>query len=164
MPRSVGIACATASCRFEGRARSGESVVSGPTSMVCGPVVPWSSGSVLRAPWSVALFAFALLWWVTRLLHEASPIWGLTSWLLAAEVAGLTLLLIRCVVGPALLAQLAFPICFFFVAVPWPSPIEGPLIQSLARANAAVTVEALGWFGIPAIEHRNAIEVGTGIV
>ena len=84
-------------------------------------------------------------------LHEANPIWRLTSWLLALEVAGLTLLLIRFALGPSLLAHLAFPICFFFVAVPWPSPIEGPLIQWLARANAALTVETLGWFGVPAI-------------
>jgi len=112
----------------------------------------------------VLLTVFALLWLVTRFLHEANPIWRLTSWLLALEVAGLTLLLIRFALGPSLLAHLAFPICFFFVAGPWPSPIKGPLIQWLARANAALTVETLGWFGVPAIQHGHVIEVGTGIV
>ncbi len=57
-----------------------------------------------------------------------------------------------------------FPVLFFFVAVPWPTIIEGPLIQGLTRANAATTVEALGWFGVPAMQHGNVIEVGTGMV
>jgi exosortase/archaeosortase family protein len=58
----------------------------------------------------------------------------------------------------------AFAICFFLVAVPWPTIIEGPLIQGLTRANAATTVEVINLLGVPALQHGNVIEVGTGMV
>ena len=50
------------------------------------------------------------------------------------------------------------------MAVPWPSVIEGPVIQGLMRANTGVTVELLGVIGVPAIQHGNVIEVATGRV
>jgi exosortase len=62
------------------------------------------------------------------------------------------------------LSAFLFPVLFFLVAVPWPTIIEGPLIQGLTRANAGATVELLGWFGIPALRQGNVIEVGTGLV
>ena len=57
-----------------------------------------------------------------------------------------------------------FPLLFFLVAVPWPTLIEGPLIQFLTRANAAATVEIVTAIGLPALQRGNVIEVGTGIV
>src|SRR4029078_10432291 len=58
----------------------------------------------------------------------------------------------------------AFPILFFFVAVPWPSQIEQPLIQGLMRADAAINVEILNLIGMPAVQMGNLIEVGSGVV
>jgi exosortase len=122
----------------------------------------------------------ALLYAPTRFLHEANPTWRLTSLLWTLEVIGLTLLVLRlfAVVGgqkseassPSSLFHLlssralAFPICFFLVAVPWPSGLENLLVQSLMRSNVATTVELLGLFGIPAVQQGNVIEVGTGVV
>lgn len=57
-----------------------------------------------------------------------------------------------------------FPICFFLVAVPWPSAVENFLIQSLMRLNVATTIELLGLLGIPAVQHGNVIEIGAGMV
>ncbi len=57
-----------------------------------------------------------------------------------------------------------FPICFFLVAVPWPSAAENFLIQSLMRLNVATTIELLGLLGIPAVQHGNVIEIGAGMV
>lgn len=57
-----------------------------------------------------------------------------------------------------------FPICFFLVAVPWPTLIEQSLIQGLTRLDTAFTTELLGWLGIPAMPHGNVIEVATGMV
>ena len=57
-----------------------------------------------------------------------------------------------------------FPLLFFLVAVPWPTIIEGPLVQGLTRANAAITIELLGFFGVPAMQHGNVIEIATGVV
>jgi exosortase/archaeosortase family protein len=59
---------------------------------------------------------------------------------------------------------LAFPLCFFLVAVPWPSGLEHFLTQSLLRLNTSTTVELLGFFGIPAVQHGSVIEVSTGVV
>ena len=113
----------------------------------------------------VAVFCvLSLLYAPTRLIEEANPEWRLVSWALAMEVVGLTLLLIYFVLGAQWLKRLAFPIAYFLVAVPWPTVIEGPLIQGLTRADAGATCELLGWLGIPAMPHGNVIEVATGEV
>lgn len=57
-----------------------------------------------------------------------------------------------------------FPLCFFLVAVPWPTLVEQRLVQGLTQANAALTVECMGWFGVPAIQHGNVIEIGSGVL
>ena len=154
-----------------------------------GPLDEWSvvSSPGLFSFSAFQLFSFCLLCLLyapTRFLHEANPVWRLTSWLWAIEVIGLTLLFIRFALGttPARrdlatgpfrapfqlsafsFSDFVFPICFFLVAVPWPSGLENLLTQSLMRLNTATTVELLGFFGIPAVQHGNVIEVSTGMV
>lgn len=111
-------------------------------------------------PWLFMLLAF--FYAPTRLVQEANPEWRLVSWALALEVVGLTWLAIYFVLGGDWLKRLAFPVGYFLVAVPWPTVIEAPLIQGLTRLDADVTVELLGWFGVPALPHGNVIEVATG--
>src|ERR1017187_7184764 len=131
-----------------------------------------------------ALALCALLYAPTRLIEEANTGWRLVSWALAIEVVGLTLIFIRLALGASPLrsgrgegqgevspllsafrfSDFVFPICFFLVAVPWPSGIEGTLIQGLTRADTACATELLGWIGIPAMPHGNVIEVATGTV
>jgi exosortase len=57
-----------------------------------------------------------------------------------------------------------FPLCFFLVSVPWPTLIEGSLIQSLTRAVSCMTVEMLGALGMPAMRHGNVIELSNGLL
>ena len=139
------------------------------------------------APCALLFALCALLYAPTRLIEEANPGWRLVSWALAIEVVGLTLIFIRLALGASPLrfgrgegqsevppplsafqrfnfSAFIFPVCFFLVAVPWPSPIEGPLIQGLTRADSSITCELLGWIGIPAMPHGNVIEVATGVV
>jgi exosortase len=117
------------------------------------------------SPVAVAgFFLLAFLFAPTKLVEEANPEWRLVAWALAVEVVGLTLLAIYFALGAQWLKRLAFPICYFLVAVPWPTLIEQPLIQNLTRADANGTVELLGWLGIPAMPHGNVIEVATGNV
>ena len=133
-----------------------------------------------------ALALCALLYAPTRLIEEANPGWRLVSWALALEVIGLTLLFIRLALGasplmPEVRSQkseagnqtsvlcppfsvFVFPVCFFLVAVPWPSLVEQPLIQGLTRLDTSITTELLGWFGIAAMPHGNVIELATGVV
>jgi exosortase len=113
----------------------------------------------------VLLFALlAFLYLPTRLIEEATPEWRPIQWALGIEAIGLTLCVAYMGKGRGWLRQVAFPICFFFVAIPWPTLIEAPVIQSLTRINSAITVEVLSWAGIPAMQHGNLIEVGTGTV
>jgi len=112
--------------------------------------------------WLAAVLAAA--WFPTRLIEEANPEWRLVSWALAVEVVGLSLLLAGYVARGLRLARVAFPLCFFLVAVPWPTLLEGPLIQAMTRANACVVAELLTLMGVPAIQQGNIIEVGAGAV
>jgi len=112
--------------------------------------------SDLRLLTSIFVF-LAFLYLPTRLVEEATPEWRPIQWALGIEAIGLTLCAISLLKGRGWLRQVAFPLCFFFVAIPWPTLIEQPVIQSLTRINSAVTVELLGWFGIPAMQHGNLI-------
>ncbi|HTA31555.1 MAG TPA: exosortase/archaeosortase family protein [Candidatus Cybelea sp.] len=100
----------------------------------------------------------------TRLIEEATPEWRLIQWSLGIQTVGLTLCFLGLAKGQTWLSRLAFPICFFLVAIPWPTVIETPIIQSLTRINSAMVVEFLSWLGIPAMQHGNLIEISTGTV
>jgi exosortase len=106
--------------------------------------------------------AFAYL--PTRLIQEANPEWRLVSWALGLEVVGVTLLWVHAIVGPRGLIGSAFSLCFFLVAVPWPTIIEAPFIQGLTRANTAATVQIVNFVGVPVVQHGNVIEVVSGMV
>ena len=106
-------------------------------------------------------------------------VWRMTSLLWTLEVIGITLLMLPFVlrayhasrvthyasgISALCFSDFQFPILFFLVAVPWPSGLENLLTQSLMRLNVTATVELLGVFGIPAIQHGNVIEIATGSV
>jgi exosortase len=114
-----------------------------------------------------ALLLLALLYAPIRLIQEANPEWRLVSWALALQVVGLTLVVVHRVArGTEHVrnAGFAFPVLFFLVSVPWPTPLEAPLTRALSRANAATTVEVLSLAGLPVFQHGNVLEVGSGMV
>jgi exosortase len=117
-----------------------------------------------RWPVFLLFVLFGFLYLPTRLVEEATPEWRPIEWALGIEAIGLTLCAVFLGKGRGWLRQVAFPICFFLVAIPWPTIIEAPVIQSLTRINSAIVVELLGWAGIPALQHGNLIEVSTGTV
>ena len=99
-----------------------------------------------------------------RLFEIGTPEWRPLGWIHAASVATLTLLYIWSAGGKPWLRHFAFPIAFFFVAVPWVTPIEVPIIQGLMRVVAAVAAETVTLFGIPAQLEGNLIRVTSGLV
>jgi exosortase len=99
-----------------------------------------------------------------RLFEVANPDWRPVDWIHAAVVIGLTLLMIWAAGGKPWLRHFAFPVCFFFVAVPWITPIEEPIVQGLMRTVAAVATETITLFGVPAQLEGNLIRVSTGLV
>jgi exosortase/archaeosortase family protein len=55
-------------------------------------------------------------------------------------------------------------VAFFFIAVPWPTAVEVPVIQGLMRMVADVAAETAMLLGIPAQVEGNLIRVSTGLV
>jgi exosortase/archaeosortase family protein len=62
------------------------------------------------------------------------------------------------------LRHFAFPVAFILVALVWPYRIEKGLTQNLMQAAASLTVEIIGWFGVPAFQRGNLIEISTGVL
>ena len=99
-----------------------------------------------------------------RLFEIGTPEWRPLGWIHTASVATLTLLYIWSAGGKPWIRHFAFPIAFFFVAVPWVTPIEVPIIQGLMRVVAAVAAETVTLFGIPTQLEGNLIRVSSGLV
>jgi exosortase len=129
-----------------------------------GKVESRQSGGETRASVFFLFAILAFLYLPIRLIEAATPEWRIIQWLLGIVTIGLTLCVIRLGKGRGWLRQLMFPIVFFLVAIPWPTLIEAPIIQTLTRVSAATVAELLYFVGVPAIVHGNVIEIGTGTV
>jgi exosortase len=120
--------------------------------------LPHGMGFVLLAG---ALLAILL---PIRLIEEANPEWRLIMWVHASQMVLITLGVLYYSGGRAWAAHFAFPVCFFFVAVPWPVPLEQTIIQDLMHAIAALTVETVGLLDIPAAQQGSVIQISAGVV
>jgi exosortase len=120
----------------------------------------------VRNNWIAALLAIPafLLLLPVRLFEIANPEWRLLAWTHAAAVVTLTLLFIWYAGGGSWLRHFAFPVAFIFVAVPWPTAVEVPVIQGLMRMVAHVAAETAMLLGIPAQVEGNLIRVTNGLV
>jgi exosortase len=130
----------------------------------------WGAGSestLSRKGGKAVLGGFLLLAFLylpTRLIEEATPEWRAIQWSLGLETVGLTLCVVYLACGQLCLRRCLFAICFILIAIPWPTLIEAPVIQTLTRLNSGVVVEMLNWLRIPAIQHGNLIELNTGTI
>lgn len=113
----------------------------------------------------IALIVFcALLFFPIRFVAEANPDWRLLSWALALIAVAISILWIFLTGGWPWLRHFCFPILFFLVAVPWPVHFEQAVIQNLMRVVTVINVSLLNVAGIPALQHGNVIEVGSGLI
>ena len=110
------------------------------------------------------IFFSAALFLPVRFIAEANPDWRLLSWVLAFAVVTLSLSFLYLIGGRAWLGHFSFPVLFFLVAVPWPVRIEQVVIQDLMRIVTAINVTFLQLAAVPALQHGNVIEVGTGFI
>jgi exosortase len=99
-----------------------------------------------------------------RLIQEANPDWRPLNWVHATIVTILTLAAAAYFGGWRWLRHFAPPLILIFFALPWPLAIEQSVIQSLARAVAAITTELLNLADVPALQDGNVIRVPTGPV
>jgi exosortase len=125
------------------------------------------SNRISNIAYSAALgmaIAALLLLLPLRLFEIANPEWRLLTWTHALAVVTLTLLLLWWAGGKAWLRHFAFPVAFIFIAVPWPTALETPVIQGLMRIVAHVAAETAMLLGTPAQVEGNLIRVSNGLV
>ena len=106
----------------------------------------------------------ALLFFPIRFVSEANPDWRLISWVITGLAVAISMCVLFLAGGRPWLRYFAFPFLFFLVAVPWPVRIEQTVIQGLMRAVTGINVSLLNIFGVPALQHGNVIEVGSGLI
>ena len=112
---------------------------------------------------SLALLAAAVLL-PARLVAVANPDWRLLSWTMSLAAVVITLGALHLAGGAPWSRHFAFPVLFFLVAVPWPVQLEQLVVQSLMRADTAITIQILNLIGTVAVQHGNVIELSTGQV
>jgi exosortase len=127
------------------------------------PDRPPLAPSAMRRPEWLMVVAF-FLWLPARWLHEANPTWRFTSLVLTLACLVATLSFLFAAGGRGWLKHFWFPFAFFLIAVPWPSSIEGLMVQNFTRANSLIVSESLRFFGIPAVLQGNIIQLPTGLV
>jgi len=127
-------------------------------------IAPPPSRPAAGTLWGSLIVLAAVLLLPIRLILEANPDWRLLSWAMAGCAAAITASGIYLAGGKSWVRHFAFPILFFFVAVPWPTNVEQFVIQGLMRIDALINVEVLNAIGIPAVQLGNVIEVGSGFV
>ncbi len=99
-----------------------------------------------------------------RMIAVANPDWRLLSWTMALAVVVISLSALQLAGGTPWLRHFVFPVLFFLVAVPWPAQLEQLVVQSLMRADTAITIQILNAIGTLAVRHGNVIELSTGQV
>ena len=99
-----------------------------------------------------------------RLFEVGNPDWRPLGWMHAAIVVALSLLALWLYGARKWARHFAFPVSFILIAVPWVTPIEGPIVQGLMRIVAIVATETLHLFGIPAQLEGSLIRISTGLV
>jgi exosortase len=112
---------------------------------------------------SLALLAAAVLL-PARLIAVANPDWRLISWTISLVAVVISLCALHLAGGTPWSRHFAFPVLFSLVATPWPMQLEQLVVQSLMRADTAITIQMLNAIGTLALRHGNVIELSTGPV
>jgi len=113
---------------------------------------------------AILIVGSAIILFPVRLFEVANPDWRPLGWLHTGAVVAITLAIIYSAGGRSWLRHFAFPIAFIFVAVPWVSAVETPIVQGLMRVVASVAAETVSLFGVPAQVQGNIIRLSAGIV
>jgi exosortase len=118
-----------------------------------------------RQGWVIGLILLAALPFLPlRWLGEANSISRLVSWAMGLQALGISIGILYLVGGRRWVSVMLGAILFLLVAIPWPQPIEQPVVQGLMRTNASAAAEIVSAAGIPAEARGNVIEVPTGVL
>lgn len=125
------------------------------------PSYPWKSHRRMAI---ILMSVLIALYFPLIVVRVANPEWRPLGYVIALQAIGLTLLGIYVTVGWERTWHLVFPIGFFLIAVPWPRPIDAPLMDFLMQKNAGIAIEGLLWEGFAAARKGNLVILPSGTV
>jgi exosortase len=112
--------------------------------------------------------AFYVIAWPVLLLAEmlrlSDPLWRLTGGLWMIGATFLTVGYLAQLGGWFLVRRMTFPLCFLWVGLPWPMPLENQIIQTMTRVVTAVTTTIMNFAGVAALQRGNTIELANQVV
>ncbi len=116
-------------------------------------------------PWLILpIGGLLLLQLPLSLIGEANPEWRMVYWIAGFQLTALTGCFLYRWGGLKWVWHFGPAVLFMLVAIPWPSGWESWIIQGLMRFVAGVTINTVGWLGIPAVQHGNLIQISAGVV
>jgi exosortase len=101
---------------------------------------------------------------VAELLRLGDPFWRLAGGLWMFGVTILTLGYLHQLGGWFLVRRMVFPLCFLWLGLPWPVPLENQVIQTLTHYIAAATTTIMNFAGVAALQRGNMIELSGQVV
>jgi len=113
---------------------------------------------------AILLVGAALVMLPLRVFEIGSADWRPLDWLHAVAAVTITLSIVYLTGGRPWLRHFSFPVLFFFVAVPWITAIEEPIVQGFMRIVAASAAETLALCGIPVEVEGNLMRLPNGVV
>lgn len=123
--------------------------------------VPEVAFSRARLGWLIAGLVVSMVFVaLIRLVVAVDPFWRLPLWAYALVMVGITCFSLLLITGWKGCRQLAFPILFLLLALPWPMTVETTIIQSLTHWVTELTVIAVNLVGYPAESMGNTILIG----
>jgi exosortase len=133
-----------------------------------GLYLAWRNWPVSLSAGTKSWVVFHVLAWLVLLLAEilrlTDPFWRLTGGLWIAGATLLTVGFLAQVGGWTLVRRMLFPLCFLWLGLPWPTPLETRVIQTLTHSVAAATAAILNLGGIAALQRGNTIELSAQVV
>jgi exosortase len=112
----------------------------------------------------VLVGAFFVLLLPFRLLEAANPGWIVLLWIHTLTLLAVSLVALRFWGGVSVLRRYWFPLFFLLTCVPWPSRVDAVISDRLMRGVARATVEVVGFFNVPALQHGKLVQVAGGTV
>ena len=126
-----------------------------------GPFAPRRLEAFLRHGALACAWAAFLL---GELIWQQDPSWRLSLWLMMFSVTLSTLLFLRRYFPFSTLRALAFPLAFAWLALPWPTALEGWIVRDFLRLLTGLTTDLFNAVGIPALQRGAVIELKNGMV
>jgi exosortase len=122
---------------------------------------PQPSGRTHALPGFLACAALAQ--YPLAILYGANADWRPLAWGEALLAFGGSIWLLAHWGGRPWVRHFTPALALFLFAVPWPSKWQSLLVNTLMNLVAAATVEALNWFGHPAVQHEHIIQLSQNV-